>query len=74
MHRRLGLTQEQFARRFQIAVGMVRDWEQGVYLSDSAATAYLRVIAHNPDAVEAALRASVPAPDRQAAPTTIHHG
>jgi hypothetical protein len=40
---------------------------------DSAATAYLRVIAHTPDAVVAALRASVPAADRQAAPAPVRH-
>ncbi len=54
---RLGmdLTQEQFARRFEIALGTLRDWEQGVRIPDSTAKAYLRVIAANPDAVVAAL-------------------
>jgi putative transcriptional regulator len=58
----LGLTQEAFARRYQIAVGTLRDWEQGVHLPDSAATAYLRVIAQDPDGVARALAASVPEP------------
>jgi putative transcriptional regulator len=51
----LDLTQEQFARRFEIALGTLRDWEQNVRLPDSAATAYLRVIANDPEAVERAL-------------------
>jgi putative transcriptional regulator len=60
IRRRLGLTQEEFARRFQIAVGTLRDWEQGVHLPDSTAKAYLRVIEQNPNAVLQALQASVP--------------
>ncbi|MBA2597584.1 MAG: transcriptional regulator [Chloroflexia bacterium] len=51
----MGLTQEAFARRFEIALGTQRDWEQGVRMPDSTAKAYLRVIAANPDAVVAAL-------------------
>ena len=62
IRQRLGLTQEEFARRFQIAVGTLRDWEQGVHLPDSAATAYLRVIAQDPDGVARALTASLPEP------------
>lgn len=60
IRQRLGLTQEAFARRFQIAIGTLRDWEQGVHVPDSAATAYLRVIAQDPDGVARALAASVP--------------
>jgi putative transcriptional regulator len=52
---RLGLTQREFARQFQIALGTLRDWEQGTRRPDSAAKAYLRVIEHNPAAVRAAL-------------------
>jgi putative transcriptional regulator len=52
---RLGLTQRQFARQFQIALGTLRDWEQGASRPDSAAKAYLRVIEHNPVAVRTAL-------------------
>ncbi len=55
IRRRLGLTQEQFAEKFQIHVGTVRDWEQGRVEPDHAAKAYLKVIAHNPDVVLAAL-------------------
>ena len=51
----MGLTQEQFARRFEIALGTLRDWEQGVRIPDSTAKAYLRVIEQDPEAVAAAL-------------------
>src|SRR5215212_1633517 len=47
----LGLTQREFAQQFQIALGTLRDWEQGARRPDSAAKAYLRVISANPDAV-----------------------
>ena len=54
---RLGmrLTQEQFAKQFKIALGTLRDWEQGVRMPDSTASAYLRVIEKNPEAVMDAL-------------------
>jgi len=52
---KLSMTQEQFAERFQIPLGTLRDWEQGVTMPDKAARSYLRVIEANPDAVTAAL-------------------
>ena len=51
----LGLTQEEFAARFRIPLGTLRDWEQGVAEPDAAAKAYLLVIARNPKAVIEAL-------------------
>jgi putative transcriptional regulator len=51
----LGLSQEEFAKRFKIPVGTLRDWEQGRVEPDQAARAYLVVIARNPEAVRAAL-------------------
>jgi len=57
MRRALGLTQEEFAGRFQIPLGTLRDWEQGKTQPDQAARAYLRVIARNPRAVVEALEA-----------------
>ena len=53
---RLHLTQEEFARRFEIALGTLRDWEQGSHIPDSTAKAYLRVIEKNPEAVVQALK------------------
>jgi putative transcriptional regulator len=58
----LGLTQREFARKFEIALGTLRDWEQGARRPDSAAKAYLRVIQHNSDAVLEALDRSKPKP------------
>lgn len=48
---RLGLTQEEFAVRYRIPVGTLRDWEQGRKFPDAPARAYLTVIAKNPKAV-----------------------
>jgi putative transcriptional regulator len=55
MRRALHLTQEEFAQRFHIPLGTLRDWEQGKTQPDQAARAYLRVIACNPKAVLDAL-------------------
>jgi len=52
---RLKLTQEQFAARFEIPLGTLRDWEQGAGYPDSAARTLLRVIDKDPDAVITAL-------------------
>ena len=55
VRRALGLSQEQFAERFRIPVGTLRDWEQGRVEPDQAARAYLTVIARIPDVVSKAL-------------------
>jgi putative transcriptional regulator len=59
IRRALGLSQEEFAARFHIPIGTVRDWEQNRKAPDAAARAYLVVIARNPTAVSEALH---PAP------------
>jgi putative transcriptional regulator len=48
---KLGLSQDAFARQFQIPVGTVRDWEQHRTTPDAAALAYLRVIDTDPEIV-----------------------
>ncbi len=50
-----GLSQAKFAERFRINPARLKDWEQGRFAPDSAATAYLRVIEVNAKAVEEAL-------------------
>jgi putative transcriptional regulator len=50
-----GLSQNKFAKQFQINPARLRDWEQGRFMPDSVALAYLKVIEHSPKAVEAAL-------------------
>ena len=56
LRRRLCLTQHQFAERFQIPIGSLRDWEQERVAPDRTARAYLAVIAASPDVVEKALQ------------------
>jgi putative transcriptional regulator len=55
IRRALSLTQEEFASRFHIPLGTLRDWEQGAATPDQSARAYLTVIARNPEAVRDAL-------------------
>jgi putative transcriptional regulator len=57
LRRALGLKQEEFAARYQIPVGTLRDWEQGRVMPDQTARAYLRVIARDPDLVHQLLQA-----------------
>jgi putative transcriptional regulator len=58
IRRALGLSQEEFAARFHIPLGTLRDWEQGRKDPDAAARAYLVVIGRNPAAVTEALRSA----------------
>ena len=55
IRRALNLSQWEFATRFQIAIGTLRDWEQNRAEPDGAARAYLKVIAREPDVVRKAL-------------------
>ena len=55
LRRALGLTQEEFATRYHIPIGTLRDWEQGRAKPDQPARAYLTVIAHDPEGVRRAL-------------------
>ena len=51
IRRALDLTQEEFATRYHIPLGTLRDWEQGRAEPDQPTRAYLRVIARDPDHV-----------------------
>jgi putative transcriptional regulator len=53
------MTQEEFAARFHLPLGTVRDWEQGAHRPDKAAQVLLMVIAKDPDAVARALESRV---------------
>jgi putative transcriptional regulator len=55
LRNKLNLTQEEFAARFHLPIGTVRDWEQGAHRPDKAAQVLLTVIARDPDAVARAL-------------------
>jgi putative transcriptional regulator len=54
LRRALTLTQEEFAARFRIPLGTLRDWEQGRSEPDQPAKPYLTVIARDPRGVERA--------------------
>ena len=55
IRRALGLTQEEFAARYRIPLGTLRDWEQGRAAPDQPTQAYLTVIARSPEGVQRAL-------------------
>ena len=57
LRRALGFTQEEFAARYQIPLGTLRDWEQGRSEPDRPARAYLKVIARDPERVHRLLTA-----------------
>jgi putative transcriptional regulator len=56
IRRALGLSQEDFAARYHIPIGTLRDWEQGRVEPDQAARAYLKAIAREPEMVREALK------------------
>jgi putative transcriptional regulator len=56
LRRALSLTQEEFAVRYHIPLGTLRDWEQGRSQPDQPARAYLAVIARDPEHVRKALQ------------------
>ena len=51
----LGLSQTEFATRFHVPVGTLRDWEQARVTAPDFAIAYVRVIAQHPDLVAKAV-------------------
>jgi putative transcriptional regulator len=57
LRRALGLTQDQFAVRYHIPIGTLRDWEQGRSEPDQPTRAYLQIIARDPERVYRILNA-----------------
>lgn len=51
----LDLSQAEFARRFHVPLGTLRDWEQARSTAPDFAVAYVRVIMRDPDLVAAAV-------------------
>lgn len=51
----LGLSQSEFASRFRVPVGTLRDWEQARTTAPDFAVAYMRVIGKYPDVVAKAV-------------------
>ena len=56
VRKRLGISQAEFAARYHVPIGTLRDWEQNRKQPDAPALAYLRVIAREPKLVAQALR------------------
>ncbi|WP_322997525.1 helix-turn-helix domain-containing protein [Castellaniella sp.] len=52
---KLGLTQAEFASRFRVPVGTLRDWEQARATPPDFAVAYVRVIGQHPEMVAKAV-------------------
>jgi putative transcriptional regulator len=52
IRRALHLTQEEFAERYHIPLGTLRDWEQGRAEPDQPTRAHFAVIARDPEHVE----------------------
>jgi putative transcriptional regulator len=52
IRRALELTQEEFAARYHIPLGTLRDWEQGRAEPDQPTRAYLMLIARDPVSVD----------------------
>lgn len=53
----LGLSQTEFAHRFKVPVGTLRDWEQARTTAPDFAVAYVRVIGRYPKEVDQAISA-----------------
>ena len=49
---RVGLTQDEFSKKYKLPVGTVRDWEQHRREPDAASKVYLSMIDADPDGVE----------------------
>jgi len=52
---RLGLSRTDFAKRFSLPLGTVRDWEQGWRAPDTASRNLLKIIDREPEAAARAL-------------------
>lgn len=57
LRKRLNLSQREFAERFGLPIGTIRDWEQGRRVPDRPAQVLLNVIDQTPDAVADAIGA-----------------
>lgn len=58
IRKRLGMTQEQFARALRIPLATLRNWEQGRNAIDPAARSLLIVLAHDPKKVLETLKSA----------------
>jgi putative transcriptional regulator len=56
---KVGLSQKEFAERYAINLGRLRDWEQGRFNPDSVTRAYIKLIAHDTEGARRVLENSV---------------
>ncbi len=61
IRKKLGMTQQAFARRFGVSLGTLRNWEQGLRMPEGPARVLLTVIDREPAAVKRALAPRPPA-------------
>lgn len=66
VRKRLGISQAEFAARYHVPIGTLRDWEQNRKRPDAPALAYLRVIAREPAIVAQALAGGTGSPSTAA--------
>src|SRR6516165_10837891 len=57
LRKKLGMTQDAFAKALRIPLSTLRNWEQGRVLPDPAARSLLTIVARNPRAAFRALAA-----------------
>lgn len=55
IRKKIGMTQDEFARHFGVSKRTVQDWEQGRRVPTGAARAFLTVVRREPEAVRRAL-------------------
>jgi len=55
VRRKIGMSQDEFARQFGVSKRTVQDWEQNRRRPEGPARAFLRVIEREPEAVQRAL-------------------
>lgn len=58
LREKLGLSQKEFATRFDINLRRLQDWEQGRIAPDSVILAYLKIIDREPELVRRVLAAA----------------
>jgi putative transcriptional regulator len=63
IRRQLRMTQAQFAEAFGLAVGTIRDWEQGRFVPDGPARVLLTLIEKKPMLIKQLLHKRSPRPD-----------
>ena len=56
LRRNLNLSQDEFAKRYGLKVGTIRNWEQGIRSPDQSAQVLLSLIERQPDLIHELIR------------------